>query len=68
MNKVLPDGISANMASLVQTGKYGAINAIDPTTLRYYVVKYVSYAFIIQEDITTDGQDSKAGELSVILE
>ena len=33
------------MASLVHIGKYGAINAADPTTLGSHVVKYVLDAF-----------------------
>ena len=53
------------MASLVQYGKYGAINTAGLTTLGYCVVKYVSDTFTLQEEITTNGQLSKAGELSV---
>ena len=45
VHKVLFDGMSTNMALLVQTGKYGAINAADPTTLAYYVVKYALDTF-----------------------
>ena len=63
VNKVVLDGISANMSSLVQTGKYGAINAADPTKLGYYVVKYVSDTFILQEQIIPDGKVIKAGEM-----
>ena len=53
------------MEYLVQTSKYGAINAAYNTTLGYYGVKYVSYAFTFQEDITTDVKVSNAGELVV---
>ena len=56
------------MKSLVQTGKHGAINAADPMTMGYYVVKYVSDAFKLQEDITTYGQVSNAGEMLFISE
>ena len=35
------------MESLVQTGKYGGINATDATTLEYYIVKYVLDIFTI---------------------
>ena len=38
-DKVVLDGISDNMSALVQNGKYGAINTVDPTTMGYYVVK-----------------------------
>ena len=50
---------------MVQTGKYGATNSEDPTTLGYYVVKYVSDNFTLQEDITNDGKVSNPGELLV---
>ena len=32
------------MASLVHTGKYGAINAAYTTTMGYYILNYVSDA------------------------
>ena len=53
------------MESLVQTGKYGSINAADLTTIGYYVVKYVSYTFTLEEYITTDGKVSRADEMLV---
>ena len=65
VHKIVLDGQNANMASLVQTRKYGAINAEDPTALRYYVMNYVSDNFALQEDITMDGRVSKSGELIV---
>ena len=45
IHNVAIDGISDNMVSLVQTGKYGAINASYPATMVYYVVKYVYAPF-----------------------
>ena len=53
------------MASLVQTGKYSAINALDTTTLGYYGIKYVSDTFKLQEYIKMNGQVSKAVKLLV---
>ena len=40
VNKVFLDVISANMELLVQTGKYGATNAADPTAMVYYILDY----------------------------
>ena len=40
--KVLIDGITDSMASLVQLGKYGATNAENSTTMGHYVIKYLS--------------------------
>ena len=49
----LLDGITVNMTSLVQNGWYGLINAAYTTTLGYYVVKYISENFTLQDDIAT---------------
>ena len=42
VHKVVHDGISVNMKSLVQTGKCGAINEVDTKTMVYYIVEYIS--------------------------
>ena len=42
MHNVVIGGIGDNMASLVQLGRYGAINITDPTKMGYYVIKYLS--------------------------
>ena len=65
VHKVVMDGIISNVASLVQTVKYCAINAEDPTRLGYYVVKSYLGNFTLPEYITTYVQVSKAGELVV---
>ena len=39
VHKVVIDGIIGNMASLLQLGKYGTINAADPTTMENFVIK-----------------------------
>ena len=59
------DGISSNMESLLQTGKYDAINEVDTTKMGYYDMKYVSDPFTLQDDITGYGMVSKEGELVV---
>ena len=41
-------GIISNMAALLRTRKYGAINEADSTALGYYVVKYASEPFTLQ--------------------
>ena len=68
MHKVVIGGISENMASLVQARKCGVINAADPTKMGYYMIKYLSEPYKIQEDQTTYGKVSKAGELVVKVE
>ena len=49
VHKVVLYGISENMASLIQLGKHGAINAADTNTMGYYVVKYLSEPYTLQE-------------------
>ena len=50
IHQVLLKGISDNMDELVKTGKCGFINIIDTTTMVYYVIKFVSEAYTLQEE------------------
>ena len=45
IHQVVLDGISENMASFFQSGKYGAMNTIDTSKMGYYVIKFVSEAY-----------------------
>ena len=45
--------------SLVQSRKYGATNEMDTTTMGYYVIKYLSEPYTLQEVKTKYGQVSK---------
>ena len=65
VHKVVIDDISDNLVSLVQLGKYGAINASDPNTMGYYVINYLSESYTLQEHQTSDGKVSKSGEFLV---
>ena len=54
------------MASLVQSGKYDAINNTDNTTKTwYYVIRSISEAYTLQNNTTIDGQIISDGELFV---
>ena len=53
------------MTSLVESGKYGAINTTDTTTSGFYVIMFKSGSYKIQENTTIDGQIITAGELAV---
>ena len=44
------------MASLIQSGNYRSINATETSTMVYYVVKFVSEAYNLQDDTTSDRQ------------
>ena len=66
INQVVLDGISDNMASLVESGKYGAINTTDTSTNGFYVIMFTSGAYILQENTTIDRQILIAVELFVV--
>ena len=59
------DGISDNIASLVESGKYGAINTTDTSTNGFYAILFTSGVYTPQENTTIDGQILIAGELVV---
>ena len=42
------------MASLFQYGNYGAINTDDTTTNVFYVIKFISEAYTLQNNTTID--------------
>ena len=65
INQFVLDGISDIMSALVQNGKYGAINTTNTTTMGYYVIKFLSEAYTLQEDRLCDGKTSTYGEIVV---
>ena len=48
IHQVVLDGISDNMASLVESGKYGAINTTDTSTNGFYVIMFTSGVYTLQ--------------------
>ena len=63
MHKLVLDGISENMYSLVQLVKYGSINSEGPTTIGCYVIKYLCEPYTLQEYQITYAQVIKEGEI-----
>ena len=63
IHQVVLDGISENMASLVQSVMYGSINTDDTTTNRLYIIQFVSEAYTLKNNTTIYGQVISAGEL-----
>ena len=63
IHKVVLDGISENVASLVQSGMHGAINTSDNKANGLYVIIFVPEAYTLQNIITIDGQVISDGEL-----
>ena len=48
---------------LVQSGKYGVTNTADITTNVFYIIQFISEAYMIQNSIKIDRQIISAGEL-----
>ena len=65
IQQVVLDGISENMASLVQSGMYGVINTDDTTTNGFYVIQFLSEAYTLQNNTTIYGKVISSGELVV---
>ena len=63
IHQVVLDGISENMASLVQSAKHEAINTAYTSSMGYYVIKFVSEAYTLQDDTTCDRTIVSAVEL-----
>ena len=51
------------MASLVQSSIYGDINTYDTTTNRFYVIQFISEAYMLQNNTQIDRQVISSGEL-----
>ena len=65
IHQVVLDGISDNMASIFESGKYGAISKTDTSTNGFYVIMFTSVAYTLQENTTIDGKIITAVELVV---
>ena len=65
IHQVVIGGISDNMASLVEPGKYGVINTTGTTKNGFYVVMLTSEAYTLQDNRTLDGKIITAGEFVV---
>ena len=53
------------MASLVKSGKYGAINTANTTTNGFHVIMFISEEYTLKKDLTIEGNIISAGELVV---
>ena len=65
IHQVILDGISDNMASLFEAGKYCAMNTTERTTNGFYVIMFTSEEYAFKDNTKIDGQIITAGELVV---
>ena len=61
IHQVVIDGISDDMASLIESGKYGGINTTDTSTNGFYVIMFTSVTYTLQENTTIDGKIINSG-------
>ena len=54
IHQVFHDYISDNMDSLAQSSKYFSVNTAYTSTMRYYVINFVSEAYNLQDETTRD--------------
>ena len=47
------------MASLAESGKYGAINTTDTSTNGFYVIMFASSTYTLQENTTIDTENNE---------
>ena len=63
--KVVLDGISEKMASLIQSGINGSVNTAGNTSNGFYVIQFISESYTLQNNTKIDVQVISAGELVV---
>ena len=63
IHQVVHDEISDNMASLFQSGMYGAINTDETTKNGFYVIQFISEVYALQKNTIIGGQVISDGEL-----
>ena len=63
IHQVVLDVISDNMAYLVESVNYEAINTTDTSTNGFYVIIFSSEAYTLQYNTTIDGKIINAGGL-----
>ena len=62
INQTILDGNLMNTYLIIMEGKYYDINADDSTCHGYYIIKFSSYPYNLQADLSIDGQVISSGE------
>ena len=65
IHQVVLDGISNNVALLVESGKYGAINTTGTKTNVFFVIMFASEAYTLQDNTAIEGKIITDGEFVV---
>ena len=52
-----------NMSLIIMEGKYGAIHSDDSSRHGYYIIKFSSFPYNLQADLSIDGHVISSGEM-----
>ena len=61
--RTILDGNVVNMSLIIMEGKYCAIDTDDSSCHGYYIIKFSSSPYTLQEDLIIDGQVIYSGEM-----
>ena len=56
INQTIIDGNVMNMYLIIMEGKYGAIDTNDSSCHGYYIIKFPSYTYTLQSELSIYGQ------------
>ena len=63
INQTILDGNVMNMSLICIEVEYGAINNNDSLCHGYYTIKFSSFPYNLQEDLSIDGQVISSGKI-----
>lgn len=63
MHHTILTSIASNIASTIAESSYGAVNTEDPQTDGYYIVKFISSPYTLQNDVVVNGDRISSGML-----
>ena len=63
INRNILDGYVTNMSLIIMEVKYGDIDDDDYSCRSYYIIKFSSYPYTLQYDLSFDGQVISSGKM-----
>jgi hypothetical protein len=63
IHRTILSSIASNIAATITERSYGAVNTIDPNTQGFYIVKFMSTPYSLQQDMNVNGDCISSGEL-----
>ena len=63
INRTILDGNFMNMSLIIMEGCYGAIDADNSSCNGDYIIRFSSYPYTLQADLSIDGKFISSGEM-----